>query len=46
MNELLRDLALRYVPTKFHHNRRRIAPGRALTGLAGQNNYLARLALI
>ena len=38
MNELVQDLAPRYVPTKFDRNRRRIAPGRALTGLAGQNN--------
>ena len=46
MNELVRDLAPRYVPTKFDRNWRRIAPGRALTGLAGQNNQLARQALI
>ena len=38
MNELVQDLVPRYVPTKFDRNRRRIAPGRALTGLAGQNN--------
>ena len=38
MNELVRDLAPRYLPTKFDRNRRRIAHGRALTGLAGQNN--------
>ena len=36
MNQLGQDLDPRYVPTKFHRNRRRIAPGRALTGLAGQ----------
>ena len=42
MNELVRDLAPRHVPTKFDRDRRRIAPGRALTGLAGQNNHLAR----
>ena len=35
MNELVRDLAPRYVLTKFDRNRRRIAPGRALTGLTG-----------
>ena len=38
MNELVQDLDPRYVPVKFDHNRRRIAPGRAVTGLAGQNN--------
>ena len=42
MNELSRDLDPRYVPTKFDRDRIRIAPGRALTGLAGQNNQLAR----
>ena len=36
MNELVWDLAPRYVPTKYDRNQRRIAPGRALTGLAGQ----------
>ena len=34
MNELVRDLVPRYVPNKYDRNRRRIAPGRALTGLA------------
>ena len=38
MNELGRDLAPRYVPTKFDRNRRRIAPGRALTGLCLQTD--------
>ena len=42
MNELVRDLAPRYIPIKFDNSQRRIAPGRALTGLAGQNNQLAR----
>ena len=27
-----------YVPTKFDHDQRRTAAGRALTGLAGQND--------
>ena len=36
MNQLGQDLDPRYVPTKFDRNRIRIAPGRALTGLAGQ----------
>ena len=30
MKELGRDLDPRYVPTKFEHYRRRIAPGRAI----------------
>ena len=38
MNELSWDLDSRYVPTKFERDWRRIAPGRALAGLAGQNN--------
>ena len=38
MNELGGDRDLRYVPTKSVGDRRRIAPGRALTGLEGQNN--------
>ena len=38
MNKLSRDPAPQYVPTKFDRNQRRIAPGRAVTGLAGQNN--------
>ena len=38
MNELVRDLAPRYAPAKFDRNQRRIAPGRAFTDLAGQNN--------
>ena len=33
MNELVRDFTINYVPTKFDRNQRRIAPGRALTGL-------------
>ena len=35
MNELVRDLAPRCVPTKSGRDRRRIAPGRALTGTVG-----------
>ena len=31
-----RDLDPRYVPINFDRDRRRIAPGRAVTGLAGQ----------
>ena len=31
----------RYVPTKFDCDRRRIYPGKAVTGLAGQNDQLA-----
>ena len=46
MNELVRDHDPRYIPTKFSRDRRRIAPGRAVTGLAGQNDYLVRQALI
>ena len=46
MNELVRDLDPRYVPVKFDHDRRRIAPERAVTGLAGQNDLLARYAFI
>ena len=38
MNELVWDLVPWYVPTKFDRNQRRIAPDRALTGLAGQND--------
>ena len=38
MNELGRDLDPEYAPTKFDRNQRRIAPGRALMGIAGQNN--------
>ena len=38
MNELGWDLDSRYVSTKFDRDRRRIAPGRALAGLAGQND--------
>ena len=30
MNELGRDISPRYIPTKFHHDLRRITPGRAL----------------
>ena len=40
MNELVRDLAPRYVPTKFDRNRRRTAPGKALTGLCLQTDNL------
>ena len=38
MNQLGQGLDPRYVPTKFVRDQQRIAPGRALTGLAGQNN--------
>ena len=38
INELGRDRDPRYVSTKFDRDQRRIAPGRAVTGLAGQNN--------
>ena len=37
-NELGQDLDPRYVSTKLDHDQRRIAPGRAVTGLAGQND--------
>ena len=37
MKELVQDLYPRYVPTKFDRDLR-IAPGRAVMGLAGQNN--------
>ena len=36
MNELVRDLAPKYILTKFDCNWRRTAPGRALTGLCLQ----------
>ena len=38
MNELVQDLDPRYVPVKFDRDLRRIAPGRAAMGLAGQND--------
>ena len=38
MNELVRDLALKNVPTKFDRNRRRIASGKVLTGLCLQTD--------
>ena len=38
MNELGRDLDPWYVPTKFGQDQRRIAPGTAVMGLAGQND--------
>ena len=38
MNELVSDLDPTYVPVKFDRDRRRIAPGRVVTGLAGQND--------
>ena len=38
MNELVRDLAPRYVPAKFDRNRRRIAPEKVLTGLCLQTD--------
>ena len=37
MNKLSRDPAPQYVPTKFDRNQK-IAPRRAVTGLAGQDN--------
>ena len=46
MNEPVQDLDPRYVPIKFDRDRRRIAPGRAVMDLTGQNNQLARYALI
>ena len=46
MNELVPDRDPRYVPVQFDRDQRRIAPGRAVTGLAGQNNQLARYTLI
>ena len=45
MNKLARDLDLSYNPIKFDHDRRRIAPRRVVTGLAGQKNWSARYAL-
>ena len=42
MNKLSRDPAPQYVPTMSDRNQRRIAPRRAVTGLADENNYLAR----
>ena len=42
MNKLGRDLAPRYVPTKFDPDRRRIEHERVLMSLAGKNNSLAR----
>ena len=38
MNELVRDPAPRFVPTKFDLDPIRTAPGRAVTSLAGQNH--------
>ena len=38
MNELVQDFDPRYVPVKFDRDQRRIAPRKAVTGLAGQNN--------
>ena len=38
INELGRDLDPRYVSTKFDRDQRRIALGRAVIGLAGQND--------
>ena len=38
MNKIGLDLDPRYIPTKFDRDWRRIASGKALTGLAGQNN--------
>ena len=38
INELGWDLDPRYVPTTFDRDQRRTAAGRALTGLAGQND--------
>ena len=38
MNELVQDPAPRFVPTKFDRDPVSTAPGRAVTGLAGQNH--------
>ena len=38
MTELVQDAAPRFVPTKFDHDPVRTAPGRVVTGLAGQNH--------
>ena len=38
MNELVRDPALRFVPTKFDRDPVRTVPGRVVMGLAGQNH--------
>ena len=38
INELGQDLDLRYIPTNFDRDRRRIAPRREVTGFAGQND--------
>ena len=40
-NELFRDPAPWFVPTKFDHDPRRIAPMRAATGLVCQTYSLA-----
>ena len=38
MNKIGLDLDPKYIPTKFDRDRRRIAPGIVVTGLAGQHN--------
>ena len=38
MNELTQDPAPRIVPTMLYRDPTRTAPGRAVTGLAGQNH--------
>ena len=38
MTELVRDLDPRYVPVKFDRDWWRIAPGRGVAGLGGQND--------
>ena len=38
MNELVRDPAPRFLPTKFDSDPVTTAPVRAVTGLAGQNH--------
>ena len=38
MNELGQDLSPRYIPTKFHHDPRRITRGRALTKCDGRTD--------
>ena len=44
MNEIGWDLDPRYIPNKFDHDRRGIAPRRVVTGLAGKKiiNYLIK----
>ena len=46
MNKLSSQLRHRNLPTKFHHDLRKITPGRALTALVGQNYQLAHLVFV